>query len=222
MFARYQKAAGPLQNHFTQILLKGYQAGQLPVYSAEARTWYREHAKLVSNINESTLMKSEPERFKNQVVPGRMYMFYYDPKLKKKLPYYDTLPLVFPISMDSSSFLGLNMHYLPHDLRAKLMDALYPYLNNLELDYTTRLQISFRILKSVSRLAPYRPCVKRYLKAHVRSRFVMIDVKEWDIALFLPLERFEKASARHVWAESRNAISSFNAAKPGRNVRGRR
>ncbi len=219
MLKSYQKTAGPFDNHFTQILRKGYDAGHIPVYTQKSRDWYRERAQNASGVNENTLLKSEPDRFRSQVVPGRMYLFHYDPKTKKDLPYYDNLPLVFPISMYSDSFIGLNMHYLPHDLRAKLMDALYPYMNNLEIDYTTKLQISFKLLKAVSRLAPYRPCVKKYLKAHVRSRFILIDVKEWDIALFLPLERFEKASSRYVWAQSRQALNKFKSVKGTRRGR---
>ena len=44
---------------------------------------------------------------------GRLNMFIYDPKLKKKLPYYDTFPLVLPLEKYNDGFLGLNFHYLP-------------------------------------------------------------------------------------------------------------
>jgi len=209
----------PVQpNYFTSILDKGMRSGMLPVYTNESRNWYRDQAKNVSNVNESQLMKSEPDRFRNTIAPGRMYLFYYDPKLKATLPYYDKLPLIFPIDVGKGYLLGLNMHYLPHPLRAKLMDALYPYLNNLDLDQTTRLQISYKILKAVSKLAPYKPCIKKYLRSHIRSRIVAIDTKEWDIALFLPLERFEKATTRHVWEMSRQQLNVF---KKPRGTRGR-
>lgn len=184
------------------------------MYTQRSRNWYREQAQNVSkNFDEERLMKTERDRFRGWPVPGKLYLFMYDPKLKDKLPYYDRLPLVFPISMSSDSFIGLNMHYLPHPLRAKLMDALYPYLSNDQLDSTTQLQISFKILKAVARLAPYKPCVKKYLRTHVRSRFVLIDVKEWDIALFLPLERFEKSTTRHVWADSTAAINKLKVSR---------
>lgn len=219
MIRRPSRTPGPGLSHFTDILQKGYQAGHLPVYMQNSRDWYREQAAGVRNVNDGALMKSERDRYRSVVLPGKMYMFYYDPKLKATLPYYDRLPLVFPIALYPDSFLGLNMHYLPHSLRAKLMDALYPYINNNELDSTTRLQISYRILKAVARLSPYKPCIKKYLKGHIVSRFVEIDVKEWDIALFLPLERFEKASKRRVWADSSAAL---NMTKPGKRTGGSR
>lgn len=134
-----------------------------------------------------------------------MYCFYYDPKWKKELPYYDRFPMIFPIHMESDRFLGINLHYLPYNLRAKLMDALY----SLETSATKgqkKLQISYSILKAASKYEAFKPCIKEYLKSHVRSRFVKIDHTEWDIAIMLPLERFEKATKQKVWAESKKII----------------
>lgn len=204
----------PLSDYFTDILRRGYREGRLPVYTQESKNWYRDQAKTVSgSLDPDKLIKNSRDRYRGWPVPGRLYLFKYDPKTKDKLPYYDTLPLVFPIDVRSDHMLGLNMHYLPHELRAKLMDALYAYMNNEQLDHTTRLQISYRILKSVSRLAPYKPCIKKYLRAHVRSRFVLIDVKEWDIALFMPLERFEGASNGYVWERSKSSINTLRIPK---------
>jgi hypothetical protein len=44
------------------------------------------------------------------------------------------------------------------------------------------------------------------LRNHIRSKFLEIQVNEWDIALFLPTESFKKADAKHVWEESRKKI----------------
>jgi hypothetical protein len=209
----------PDQNQFSNILEQGLAQGMTPVYTQRARDWFRKRAQGVPFVNESQLMKSEPDRFRSAVVPGKMYLFQYDPKLKKELPYYDRLPLIFPIDVGAGYILGLNMHYLPYDLRAKLMDALYPYINNLRLDETTALKVRYRVLKVVSKLAPYKVCIKKYLRNHVRSRFISIDAAEWDIALFLPLERFEKATKRHVWAESRKKLNMPKPASLGKGPR---
>ena len=40
---------------------------------------------------------------------GRLNMFIYDPKLKKKLPYYDTFPLVLPLENYNDGFLGIKL-----------------------------------------------------------------------------------------------------------------
>ena len=137
---------------------------------------------------------------------GYMYAFKYDPKTKNDLPYYDTFPLIFPVRMDSDGFLGINFHYLPPVLRAKLMDALYSTLTNKKYDDTTKLKISYSILQSASKYRFFKPMLKKYLRSHVRSQFLEVQVNEWDIAIFLPTESFRKADTGRVWEESRKKI----------------
>jgi hypothetical protein len=142
----------------------------------------------------------------NQLQVGRMYMFQYDPKLKKELPYYDRFPLIFPFQKTPDGFLGINLHYLPYVLRARLMDMLYNYVNDPKLDDNARLRISYNILNSASTNKYIKPCIKRYLTSHIRSQFLYIVPVEWDIALFLPVENFAKATKQQVWADSRKIV----------------
>lgn len=202
----YHLKNAPKENVYTELLKQGVMQGIIPARTAEARRWYRDAARGVNSVNETELMRSEPSRFRQSVVPGRMYMFYYDPKLKDSLPYYDQFPLIFPLEVYGDRFLGLNLHYLPYGYRAKLMDALYALGNNTRYDATTKIQLSYKILKAASATKYYKPCVKMYLKKHVRSRFVSVGADEWDIAIFLPTERFEKAEKTKVWSDSTNKI----------------
>ena len=71
-----------------------------------------------------------------------LYMYMYDPKLKATLPYYDRFPLVFPFSKTPDGFIGLNMHYLPYQLRMVLLDRLLTFRTNARMDETTRLRYS--------------------------------------------------------------------------------
>lgn len=194
---------------FDDILLKGIRAGQLPARNSSARVWYREKAKEVGKINETSFFKTaEKDRFKNsgQFRIGSMYMFYYDPKHKDTLPYYDRVPLIFPINRAKGGFLGINFHYLPLKLRAKLMDSLYDTISNDRYDETTKLNISYRILNGSAQYREFKPAVKHYLFEHVRSRLLYVNPTEWDIALFLNIARFEKATQTQVWEDSKKII----------------
>jgi hypothetical protein len=135
-----------------------------------------------------------------------MYLFNYDAKHKDTLPYFDRFPLVFPFKKVKGGFYGINLHYLPLQYRARLMDALYDVTNNNRYDETTRLRISYDILNQASRFRYFKPCVKHYLTSQLRSRFLYIYPSEWDIALFLPLERFQGASKATVFKDSRQAL----------------
>ena len=142
------------------------------------------------------------ERLKNQSIIGRMYFYYYDPKTKDSLPYYDRFPLVIPIERYSDGFLGLNLHYIHPKRRIILLDKLSTILTDHRYDEGTRLRISYDFLKRASRIYEATPCIKRYLSSHVQSRFLEITADEWDIAVMLPVESFAKATASKVWSDS--------------------
>ena len=180
-------------------------AGATPQNSLEARNWLRQKAAEVRTVNPKATITQGPF-LTNRIIPGNMYLFAYDPKTKEDLPYYDRFPLVFPFRRVQDGFYGINMHYLPPLLRAKLMDALYDTVNNDKMDETTRLRINYRILQSAAKFRYFEPCVKHYLNNHVKTRFLRVDPTQWDVALFLPLERFAKANKLKVYADSKKKI----------------
>lgn len=192
-------------NPFDQILVKGVRSGHIPARTAQARVWYRDTAKRYNSLSERSLLKDD-SRITTKPYVGSMYLFHYDAKHKQTLPYWDRMPLIFPFEMVEGGFKGINVHYLPLPLRAKLMDALYDIRSDDRYDQATRLKLSYDVLKGSSKFRWFKPCVKHYLTDHVRSRFLYISPSEWDIALFLPLERFQKSSKEHVWKDSKMRV----------------
>ena len=168
-----------------------------------AGDWFREKAKQASAsakmkaVTPNQLLKRQPD---DNIMLGKMFFYKYDPKWAKKLPYWDMYPLVFPFEKAPGGFYGLNLHYIPPQHRAALMDSLNKFASNNKYDKTTKLNLSYSLLKKYGKAIP---CVKRYLGNHVVSPRVRIDADEWEIAIFLPVERFQKESARTVWKDSR-------------------
>ena len=117
-----------------------------------------------------------------------MYMFFYDPKHKDTLPYYDGFPLIIMLGPAPNGFYGLNLHYLPPVLRAKLLDAILAESGKIPQRYLA-------------------PAMKHYLTQHVRSRFALVDEPEWEIATFLPMADWNKASATKVYSDSRKKLN---------------
>lgn len=139
---------------------------------------------------------------------GKLYFFMYDAKLKETLPYWDKLPLCIPIDYYDDGFLGLNLHYLSYGDRARLFDNLYALSVYKKDDFKARMKVTYTILKATAKYKQFKPCVKRYLYSHIRSAGALhIGVSEWDMALFLPCEMFQKESASFVWAESRKKFN---------------
>jgi hypothetical protein len=194
---------------FDDILLKGIRSGQVPARTRQARDWYRSQADKVarSSVSETKIIRQMGEdRYESRFRIGQMYTFIYDPKHKETLPYYDRFPLIFPINRAKGGFLGLNFHYLPLPLRANLMDALYEVSSNQNYNETTKMQVSYSVLNGAAKYREFKPTVKHYLTSQIRTKLVYIHPTEWDIALFLPTEQFEKASKGRVWADSRKII----------------
>ena len=194
-------------NIFDTILANGIRAGQIPARQNAASEWYRAKAR-GTVVSPESLIKEEKARYRNTITIGKMYLFQYDPKHKATLPYYDTFPVIFPVDLAEGGFYGLNLHYLPIKLRAQLMNALYQLSSNTKYDDKTKLQISYKILKAASKYSLFKPTFKHYLTDHVRSRFIEITSSEWDIAAFLPVQRFQKASQSKIWSDSRKLISA--------------
>ncbi len=195
-----------MANIFDEIIVKGVKTGQIPARTQDARYWYRKTAQKMRKINERELMRSDADRLTNRPIIGNMYMFYYDPKWKEELPYYDRFPLIFPFQKAAGGFLGLNLHYLPPQFRAKLMDGLYEYANNPRYDETTKIKLNYQMLNKASQLRFFKPCIKHYLSDHVVSKFMYIYPSEWDIALFLDTAKFEKANRSQVYKDSKAII----------------
>ena len=168
-----------------------------------AGDWFREKVKQASAsarmraVTPGQLLKRQEE---GSATLGKMLFYKYDPKFAKKLPYWDMYPLVFPFEKAKGGFYGLNLHYIPPRDRAILMDELKEYATNNKYDATTRLKITYDLLKGFGRAVP---CVKRYLGSHVQSNTVRINADEWEIAIFLPVERFQKQKKSVVWNDSR-------------------
>ena len=169
-----------------------------------ARDWLMSKIKDLKPTRQALL--NDKERLKTNTIIGRMYFYYYDPKLKDELPYYDRFPLVIPIERYQDGFLGLNLHYISPRQRIELLDALSDFATNSKYDETTRLRLSWAKLKNVGVAFKAKPCVKRYLFKHVDSRFLEITADEWDIAALLPFQNFQGATANKVYNDSRNKL----------------
>ena len=91
---------------------------------------------------------------------GRLNMFVYAPRDAKKLPYYDTFPLVLPLERYNDGFLGINFHYLPIPLRMRLLDRIVDFSSNTQFDENTVLNVTYQKVKSI-RLV--RPTIHKYL-----------------------------------------------------------
>ena len=207
---------------FHSIIEQHTKRGKPPADVFGSREWYRRKAASIRSER-----SKRPEKFikmgrergklkktiKGSLMMGRMYMFTYDPKMAETLPYYDMFPLIFAIESHVDGILGINLHYLPHTQRAFLMDNLYDLSRDKTINEQTKLIMTYKFLKKTAKYRYFKPCLRKYLNTNATSRFMLVDPSEWEIALFLPLERFRTGtkaiSRRTVWQDTRSKIKSM-------------
>ena len=194
-----------MSNLFQKLGYEAFRAGINP-RSQEARDWFRRKAQSLSRINRLELLQDESLKLTNRQLVGSMQMFFYDPKHKDALPFYDKFPLAIVVGPAPGGFYGLNLHYLPAVLRAKFLDALLDITNNNKYDETTKFELSYKMLNGARSMRYFKPCYKHYLTAHVKSRFARVSAPEWEIATFLPTADWQKQTQTKVHAASRKMI----------------
>ena len=108
--------------------------------------WFRKKVADMTKISRTKLLNDEAVKQVSTPLVGRMFMYFYDPKYKKTLPYYDRFPLIIMVKKAPGGFYGINLHYLPPVLRAKFFDKLLDYSNNNKYNKSTRFKMSYDIL----------------------------------------------------------------------------
>ena len=135
----------------------GLRFNEIESYTSKARTWYMNELKSM-RVNRQALLRDSETIKKSRPLPGRMFMFFYEPKHKDTLPYYDQFPLIIMVesAKPKKGFYGLNFHYLDYRKRAILLSRLLTYTNNKRYDESTRLRLSYNILKTASKFLSLR------------------------------------------------------------------
>ena len=166
--------------------------------------WYRDQIRQIvpKQLTEAQTVMNIRTSANRTVRPtyGVMNLYFYSPKHEETLPYYDVFPLVIPIKKLKDGFIGINFHYLSVPLRIKLFEKLQPLaVENRRLGWIR-----------VSKFRGVKPCVKRYLASHVKTRFAKITDEEMQVAMLMPVQRFKKQGSlfkeTKVWADSRKNL----------------
>ncbi len=169
-----------------------------------ARKWFRAQLQKLKVRVPATLRKKAGD-LDRTVKIGHMYMFFYDPKTKSRLDYYDKYPLAIVIGRTSDGFSALNLHYIQPKHRAILINNLRPLISP-HIKLMDRVSISYSILKQTAKYMFFKPCFKRYLYAQCKSLFLKVDDDDWFSTIMLPTEKFIKGRKQDVWNDSRRSL----------------
>lgn len=168
----------------------------------DAKKWFeRQVERLASSTTQRSLIEGGAN-FEDDVRIGHFYQFMYKPKNSKKLRFWDAFPLALVLDNQKESFLSINFHYLSPKTRVFLLGKLDRFASNREFNRGTNLKITYDLLKKSNLYKEGLAAITKYLKKNIKSKILRIDSSEWEIAIFLPTEDFQKKSKRDVWIES--------------------
>lgn len=181
--------------------------------TVEAIQWFKTKVKSLKDdryVNKQEEQKKERDFLStvshDTFEVGKMYLFHYDPLGKKTLPYYDTFPLILLMGTKRGGFYGINLHYIPVEVRMILLSNLLDkaVLKGGELE---RLRISYDIVKNVTTFQAFKPCFKQYSTQQIKSSIKLIQPEDWAFAAALPIENFKKQTKQQVWKESMDSLN---------------
>jgi hypothetical protein len=176
-----------------------------PKYSTvRSVDWFRKKIRELGGDSPSAkyeLLKTTKDIQTTRVLPGTMYIFKYAPKHADTLDYYDMWPCTLMFGLTDTGMIGINFHYLPIQVRAKLFDKLRA-ITNTKNSKEQVLKITWKFLSNVSKFPEVRPAVKQYLYSHIQSKLIRVPVDDWYTALLLPIESFAKKSQSYVARDS--------------------
>lgn len=199
---------------FLDIYNQAIAKGILNTKTKTSLDWFRNKIQKASSANDlipiqnikeirNTLQRSRKAENRKIFHPGQLYSFRYDPKYKQTLPYYDEFPLILTLESDDKYILGLNFHYIYPIDRAYFFNQLWKLEVYNSKTKSQKINVSYDLLKNSPRFRYYEPCLKLYLIKKIQTIIIPVERESWEIALFLPTERFKKQTKRQVWIKSR-------------------
>jgi hypothetical protein len=192
---------------FDTLQAQAFRSGVSP-RTKQSQQWFQRNVRKLSDVNRKELLQDNALDTVVRPKTGDMIMYFYDPKYKAELPYYDRFPLTIMVEPANGGFYGLNLHYLSPAVRARFLDELMKLGPKNMSDSTRLARMRYKTLKGVQKYKEFKPCFKHYLMEHVKSRIVRVPMTEWEIAIFLPVEQFSKIKAESVWRYSRKSYAS--------------
>ena len=171
----------------------------------KSRNWFQRQVKALGTVNRNKLLNDDALDPTANPKIGDMIMYFYDPKMKNELPYYDKFPLTILVQPTKGGFQGLNLHYLSPNVRALFLDRLMDLAPKNVTDSTRLARLRYKTIKGANKYKEFRPCFKQYLTSHVKSKIVRVPMTDWEIAVFMPTQQFKKVKDESVWRYSRDA-----------------
>lgn len=144
------------------------------------------------------LMKKPSNIRKADLQPGNVLFYKYDAKDKTQV--YDKTPLVLVLRVSRTYMLGLNLHWLPYQKRAWLVDQMLR-ISKFDMKRGKKIRFTYEDFKPLQKSVHYQPCIRLYIRKRISERGVLIPPQDLKTAVKLRAETFTggKRSAQEMY-----------------------
>lgn len=171
-------------------------------HSVDALKWYYDYIRI--NISKMNALEGlQAGRTANKMLPGSFFIYTYDPKFKTTLPYYDTVPVILCTSLTPKGWYGINLHYMPPQIRILIIKEMYSIARmqaNDNIKFKLSWQRALQLGHAIGQDRWMKHAIKQYLHSQVKSNLIRVQGDNLEPLVFLPIARFKKASQESVWA----------------------
>lgn len=180
--------------------------GSIERHTIDSLDWFRKRISKDVNISRTALLKDTGDyRTKSgkedTSLIGKLYYFNYEAEGvgNSELGVYDEYPMVFIFNSTKTKegkqvLWGLNLHYATPAERATLYMELLKLKTTKGWSEKTKLKMSWNLIKGVASHRLYKKCVHAYRVDRMKSRLVEIKPEDWEVAVFLQLQRWKRPS----------------------------
>lgn len=170
-----------------------------------AINWFRQQVGKYMRVRPARVFAAEGYKKRQSTsakgtIVGKLYFFKYEAQLPgdKETGLYDQYPMIFifntSVTKDNKRVLyGLNMHYLTPKDRQLFYLQLLKLRTNPKLTPNSRIKMSWELIKRVASSKYYEKAVHAYRADRFQSKMIEIPADDWSIAVFLNLQRWQKA-----------------------------
>lgn len=178
--------------------------GDVSRFTSEALNWFRVQVSKNFNPKASQILDNNHAYTKRtgantETMIGKLYLFKYEAEEAgdEETGLFDHYPMVFIFNATKTAaghtvLWALNMHYLAPRERMLLYQELLHLKTNKRWSKNVRLKLSWNLIKSVCKSQLYSRAVHAYRLDRVVGKMVEIPAYDWNIAVFLRLEKFIK------------------------------
>lgn len=157
------------------------------IKEAKGRTRAKRAAEDWYESGKKTASEKSVQSIGGRFMPGKVYVFRYNPKYANELSWYDANPVVLALDPDESNDVGINLNLLPSDVKERLLDRVYnafeseikrESIGGKKNDARRQNQLSISWEGAKEFLANYKFAIRQYIPNRKNSQAV-VSYENW-------------------------------------------